>query len=150
MRREPITIAETDTLGAAQRAMARNEVRHLPVVSNGKLVGILNEHDVLTARSRVEEGDDWWRISVHDAMQPPQTASLDDSITEIAGRMAASKIDAFPVVSLGKLLGIVTVTDVLEAEVRMAMGPHQGVARAGGQKRPALPRPKPAVRSREV
>ena len=125
MRPEPFTISETDTLGCAQHAMRRSNIRHLPVLENGKLVGMLSERDVLGARARAgDDEDDWWAITVHDAMTTPaQTAGPDDSITEVAGRMAAAKLGAIPVVERGKLLGLCTVTDVLDAEVRLAMGP---------------------------
>jgi len=125
MRRGPFTINETDCLGAAQFAMTRAHIRHLPVVSGGRLVGMLSERDVLAARAHVADDDrDWWAITVHDAMRaPPQTAAPDDSLSEVAGRMAAGKIGAMPVVERGKLLGIATITDVLDAEVRSAMGP---------------------------
>lgn len=125
MRPGAFTIADTDSLGVAQFAMTRAHVRHLPVLRGGKLVGILSERDVLAARAQAVDGDRlWWALPVGDAMQPaPQTANPDDSLTEVAGRMAAAKIGAMPVVERGKLLGIATVTDVLDAEVRVAMGP---------------------------
>jgi acetoin utilization protein AcuB len=114
MRPGPFTIHETDCLGVAQFAMMRAHVRHLPVMSDGRLVGMLSERDVLAARAH----------AVHDAMRAPaQTAAPDDSLTEIAGRMALAKIGAMPVVERGKLLGIATITDVLDAEVRSAMSP---------------------------
>jgi acetoin utilization protein AcuB len=123
MRPGPFTISETDTLGVAHAAMNRSHIRHLPVTSGGKLVGMLSERDVLAARAHADE-QDWWAITVHDAMQTPvQTAAPDASLTEIAGRMAAAKIGAMPVVESGKLLGIATITDVLDAEVRSAMEP---------------------------
>ncbi|MBS1121928.1 MAG: Inosine-5-monophosphate dehydrogenase [Deltaproteobacteria bacterium] len=123
MRPGTFTISETDTLGPAQAAMTRGRVRHLPVMSEGKLVGILSERDVLAARARDDEGD-WWALTVHDAMHSPaQTAGPDDSVTEVAGRMAAARIGAMPVVERGKLLGIATISDVLDAEVRSAMAP---------------------------
>lgn len=122
MRPGPYTIDETDSLGAAHRVMIRSRVRHLPVVRDGKLVGILSQRDVLGARAGIDE--DWWAMTVASAMrQPVQTAGPDDSVTEVAGRLAAAKIGAMPVVERGKLLGLVTVTDVLDAEVRSAMEP---------------------------
>lgn len=124
MRPGPITILETDSLGAAQRVMTRSRIRHLPVISSGKLVGMLSARDILATRARNDGEVDWWSITVHDAMaSPAQTAGPDDSLTEVAGRMAIAKIGAMPVVELGKLLGLVTVTDVLDAEVRSTMAP---------------------------
>lgn len=125
MRPGAFTIADTDLLGAAQYAMTRSQIRHLPVVHGERLVGILSERDVLAARALAADDDRlWWSVPVGEAMQPsPQTARPDDSLTEVAGRMAAAKIGAMPIVERGKLLGIATVTDVLDAEVRSAMGP---------------------------
>jgi acetoin utilization protein AcuB len=123
MRVGAFTIGETDCLGNAYSAMNRSRVRHLPVTSEGKLVGMLSERDILAARAHVDDAD-WWRIPVSRAMRAPvQTAGPDDSLTEVAGRMALSRIGAMPVVERGVLLGLATVTDVLEAEVRSAMAP---------------------------
>jgi acetoin utilization protein AcuB len=103
--------------------MNRSHVRHLPVMHGDKLVGMLSERDVLAARARAE-GNGWWGRPVSEAMRSPvQTAGPDDSLTEVAGRMAVGKIGAMPVVEFGKLLGIATVTDVLDAEVRSSMTP---------------------------
>ncbi|HEY5923526.1 MAG TPA: CBS domain-containing protein [Kofleriaceae bacterium] len=124
MRPGPITIHGTDSLGAAQRVMARSRIRHLPVIAGDRLVGMLSARDILAVRARKDGHGDWWSIRVHDAMTAPaQTAGPDDSLTEVAGRMALAKIGALPVVERGALLGLVTVTDVLDAEVRTAMAP---------------------------
>jgi CBS domain-containing protein len=53
----------------------------------------------------------------------PQTANPEDPLVEAADRLAASKIGALPVVERGALVGLVTVTDVLAAQVRSAMQP---------------------------
>ncbi len=122
MRPGPFTIGENETLGAAQRVMLRSNVRHLPVVREARLVGILSQRDVLAARGGIDE--DWWAYPVGTAMRTPvQTAGPDDSVIEVAGRLAAAKIGAMPVVERGRLIGLVTVTDLLDAEVREAMQP---------------------------
>jgi acetoin utilization protein AcuB len=127
MRRGPYLVHDTDSLGTAHRLMTRGRVRHLPVVDGGKLVGILSERDVLAARARAGADEDWWAKSVRYAMKTPvHTAGPDDPVVEVAGRMAAAKIGAMPVVELGKLIGLVTATDVLDAEVREAMAPAHG------------------------
>lgn len=124
MRTAPFTIASTDTLGNAQRTMARARIRHLPVLLDGRIAGILSERDVLAERARADGDELWWKIPVSRAMRTPaQTAGPDDSLSEIVGRMAMAKIGALPIVELGRLLGIVTVTDVLNAELREAMSP---------------------------
>lgn len=124
MRTGPFTITDTESLGNAQRAMARSRIRHLPVMADGRLVGMLSERDVLAARASAGADEDWWAKRVRDAMRwPVHTAGPDDSITEVAGRMADARIGAMPVVERGKLLGIATVGDVLDAEVRSSMAP---------------------------
>ena len=125
MRPGPSTIADSDSLGAALRAMQRDRVRYLPVLRAGELVGILSERDILAARGWLEPGADWWTIEVRNAMHaPPQTATPDDSVAETATRMASANIGALPVVERGILLGIVSMTDVLDAEVRTAVPPR--------------------------
>lgn len=122
MRPGTYTIADTDALGVAYAAMNRSHVRHLPVMHGDKLVGLLSERDVLAARAHAA-GNSWWGLPVSEAMRSPvQTASPEDSLTEVAGRMANAKLGAMPVVERGKLLGIATISDVLDAEVRSAMG----------------------------
>ena len=121
MRRDPITATSHDRLGDLQRRMRALHIRHLPVVDGARVVGILTERDLLAFRARSDR-EDWWRAPASSAMHAPvQTAGPDDSLTEAAGRMAASKIGALPIVERGHLIGLVTVTDVLGAEVDAAM-----------------------------
>ena len=122
MKKTPVVIGETDTLGTAHELMELFHIRHLPVCDEGRLIGMLSEHDLLLARSRAPVGEPWWVERVAAAMQAPaRTAHPDDPMVEIAARMAADKVDALPVVERGHLLGIVSVIDVLDAEVRTAM-----------------------------
>lgn len=123
MKASPMTVVETSRLGEAHRLMIGHRIRHLPVLRDGRLCGILSIHDILRYRATTAFREDWWRAPVSAAMIPsPQTAGPDDSLTEVAGRLASSRIGALPVVDGGVLIGIVTVADVLDAEVRDAMG----------------------------
>ena len=123
MKTQLITTTELAHLGVAYSLMRDHEIRHLPVLRDGRLCGLLSERDILGYRARAEADEDWWRDLVKDAMSsPPQTAGPDDSVTEAAGRLAAARIGALPIVDCGHLIGLVTTTDVLEAEVRRAMG----------------------------
>jgi acetoin utilization protein AcuB len=131
MRRTPWIVGGVDSLGSAHELMRRYAIRHLPVLRDGRLIGLLSEHDILEFRAELGPGEDWTKVGVADAMtHRPQTAGPDDSLTEIVARFAANKLDALPIVEHGKLVGIVTVTDVLAAEVRRAMAPSPGRATA--------------------
>jgi CBS domain-containing protein len=56
-------------------------------------------------------------------VRTPQTANPEDSITEVAGRMASSKMSCFPVLQRGDLVGMITTTDILMSQVQTAMVP---------------------------
>jgi len=122
MKRDPITASEATRVGEAQRLMHNHGIRHMPVVRDGRLLGIVSERDLLAYHAAMGGDQDWWRARITEVMTAPvQTAGPDDSLTEAAGRLAASRIGALPIVELGRLIGLVTVTDVLEAEVKSAM-----------------------------
>lgn len=122
MKSTPLTVTELTKLGEALQTMMKHRIRHLPVVRDHRLCGILSERDILHYRAVTAFREDWWRAPVTAAMiASVQTAGPDDSLTEVAGRLATSRIGALPVVDHGELIGLVTVTDVLEAEVREAM-----------------------------
>lgn len=122
MKAGPQTVAETTPLGEAHQLMSKLGIRHLPVVAAGRLCGILSTRDILAYRATTAFRDDWWRAPVGVAMvRSPQTANPEDSLTEAAARLANARIGALPIVDGGALVGIVTVTDVLDAEVRSAM-----------------------------
>jgi acetoin utilization protein AcuB len=122
MKPQPHTVTATTNLWDAFEKMTKHGIRHLPVVDGEMLRGIISERDILQYRASTAFREDWWHAPVGVAMQrDPQTAGPDDSMTECAGRMALAKIGAMPIVELGRLLGLVTVTDLLEAEVRERM-----------------------------
>lgn len=118
------TTVPSEPLSIAYAEMRRSGHRHLPVMKDGLLVGLLSERDVFAARSRVASSDYWSKLEVHDAMTAPaKFAHPDDALSEVAARMAAAKIGAFPVIEHGKLVGIASSTDVLAALVTEAMEP---------------------------
>ncbi len=119
MKRNPLTVGEDEALTTAQSLMAWNGIRHLPVLRRRRVCGILSERDLLAYRAGQAN---WKAARVRDAMTPaPQFAHPEDSLTEVAGRMASARIGALPVVEEGTLVGLVTTTDVLAGEVQSAM-----------------------------
>ncbi|MCX5743300.1 MAG: CBS domain-containing protein [Proteobacteria bacterium] len=122
MRREPRSIEVTASLGAAHELMHEHRIRHLPVLQGGRLIGVLSERDILGFRAHLGFTGDWKQGLVSGAMtRSPQTAGPEDSLTEIAGRLAEARIGCLPIVEHGALIGIVTLSDVLAGEVRNAM-----------------------------
>ena len=123
MQRFPRTVYPDDDLIVARDMMVWSGIRHLPVLSQGKLVGVLTERDVLAYQARLGEGERGGRNHpVERAMHPsPQSCAPSDSVIEVAARLAASKIGCLPVTEFGELVGFVTTTDVLESQVRAAM-----------------------------
>lgn len=124
MKRQPLTVEPDDSLGIATDLFVWTGSRHLPVVADGRCVGILSERDML--RYRAESGDaDWRDQPIERAMSAPsQTAHPDDSLTEAVSRLAHDRIGCLPITDKGELVGLVTVTDLLAAEVQRAMSPR--------------------------
>lgn len=113
----PFTIQDSDALGNAQAAMTRAHVRHLPVLGDGTLVGMLSERDILALRAHDPEAE-WWKLAVRDAMRsPPATIGPDEPLAAAATRMGADRLGALAVIERGELIGVVTAGDVLSAEV---------------------------------
>jgi CBS domain-containing protein len=88
-------------------------------VDGGTLVGILSEPDVIAARDRRVVGAQWWLTPVRSAMHEVQvTAGPDEPATAASERVAASPDAVVPVIENGFLVGVVTATDLLDAELR--------------------------------
>lgn len=90
-------------------------IRHLPVFTENRLVGILSDRDILLrthlspdGMTTVDEG------TVGDAMTAaPETCTPRSNLASIAIVMIERKIDSLPVMEDGKLVGLVTSTDLL-------------------------------------
>lgn len=117
MTRDVICISPNEALEAAHDIMGEWDIRHLPVVEDGRLVGILSDRDVLLHSSK-GAGNEWdvEEVDVGEVMTPdPITCSPTDSIAHIASVMTERKIDSLPVVEDdGDLVGLITSTDLLE------------------------------------
>jgi acetoin utilization protein AcuB len=110
MTRTPETIRPEDTLLKAKEMMDAGGFRRLPVVHEGRVVGILTERDLR------EHGGYLKSTKVEAVMKAP-VVSVDSktSVEEAARLMLAKKIGGMPVVDEGKLVGIVTSSDLLRA-----------------------------------
>lgn len=116
----PITITPLITLPKARRLMLDHHLRTLPVVNEGKLVGVVAWHDI--HRAEAWEGVDFGgyesnslleRLTAKEFMSYlPITISSDSTIAEAACLMVKYKIGGLPVVEDDKLVGVITETDL--------------------------------------
>lgn len=116
MATHPITVRPHETARHAYQLMRDNRFRHLPVVEDGRLVGILSDRDLRPvllspglARARVRE------LMSEDLT----TVGPDTPIEEAASLLVVKKIGCLPVVAQGQLVGIVTETDLLAVLVEL-------------------------------
>jgi acetoin utilization protein AcuB len=117
MIENPITIGPNASVGEAIELMKANSIRHLPVVaSRNKLHGFLTLADLKQGLIPSMLGD----ISLDDLMiKKPITVSPDDDIEFAAQLIYNHKIGGMPVVKKGRLVGIVTATDMLRTFIGM-------------------------------
>lgn len=113
MTRDVVIVAPDVTIDTVRQLMALWGIRHLPVVEDGELVGILSDRDVMTCSSQPLS-------PCRDAMTPaPVTCTPSTDVARVARIMIDEKIDSLPVVdAAGALVGLVTSTDLLELLAR--------------------------------
>ena len=105
-----VTLPEETLLDAATR-MRRYDVSALPVYRTHQLVGIVTERDVVTA---IADGADPAAARVADYMTDrPVTVRLDDDVEVAARRMAELGVRHLPVVDGGRLVGVLSMRDLL-------------------------------------
>ena len=127
MTRKVVTVTEQDTLARAQQGMDQFHFRHLPVVSNDKLIGLVTRSDLLHASSsflseKAAERDEIIhelpvsKIMQHDIV----TVNPGDSVVDAARLMWQGRLGCLPVVEDDdKLVGILTPADFLKLFVRL-------------------------------
>ncbi len=125
MKNELTTITPETKLSEAYELMLIKNIRHLPVVENDNLVGIITDRDLRLATSKLakhpfEPGEAIRSIMSH----PVRTTHPSDPIESAAQLMRELRIGCLPVVEELKLIGIVTITDMLDA-LLLLTGVHQ-------------------------
>ncbi len=113
----PITVAVQTTVQQAIELMKINSIRHLPVVDgHNQLQGLLTLADLKQALIPSMLGD----LTLADMMiKKPLTVGPDDDIEIAAQLIYKHKISGLPVTCNGKLVGILTESDILRAFIDM-------------------------------
>jgi acetoin utilization protein AcuB len=117
MSRPPVTVRADADFQHALKLMQDRKMRRLPVVDEqDRLVGIVVERDLLIAATRYLQS----RVEVSDIMTPdPITAAPDTTLQEVAHTMLTRKIGGLPVLDDGKLVGIITESDIFKRFVEL-------------------------------
>jgi acetoin utilization protein AcuB len=128
MTRKVITVDQEATIFDAQELLAKNKIRHLPIIDKDRrLIGIITDRDirsVLPYKSLMEDGSEKERVSkfkVKDIMtKDPISISPADTIQDALLLIQNSKVGALPVVDDDhKLKGIISVRDLLRAFINV-------------------------------
>ena len=112
--RRIISIEAQATVSEAVAMLVQNNIGSLPVTdSSGCLVGVFSERDVL--RVIHNRGEGFGRLRVSEVMTAkPITCSPEDDVNDVMGKMSERHIAKVPVLSEGKLVGVVSVGDVIK------------------------------------
>lgn len=126
MQTRVVTITPKTPLAAATELMRERGIRHLPVVEDARLVGIVSDRDLKRAMVPTASPERHAYLLDGVAVEEVMTRNVltvgrTFPIEEAARLMVAEKVSALPVTEAGTLVGIVTETDVLEVLVK-AMG----------------------------
>jgi acetoin utilization protein AcuB len=121
MTKNTITVDSESLVLDAQRIMRENNIRRLPVVDKGTLVGIVTQHDLLqaspspaTSLSIHELNYLLAKMKVKEVMKRNPITLTPDTPFEEALRIGQDKkIGSFPVMDRGKLVGIITESDTV-------------------------------------
>jgi len=127
MTTNPFTVTPENTVPEAIDVMTSRRVRHLPVVSDGRVVGVLSHSDIAeagpsraTTFSAGEVNYLLAKLRVAKVMtRDPITISPDSLLEEAAVLMRDNKIEMLPVVADGRLVGVLTESAILDSFIEI-------------------------------
>jgi len=122
MTTEIITLNTSDSLETAESLFKKNKIRHIPVVSGSKIIGMLSYTDLLRISFADAVGDDDEEVDsvVYNmfTIEQVMTKNLvkvnsESTIKDVAEILSKKEFHAIPVVDDGTIVGIVTTTDLI-------------------------------------
>jgi acetoin utilization protein AcuB len=136
MSRPVISVSPDAPINEVLAMFKKEHIRRAPVIKGGKLLGIVSERDLLNASPSSATTLSVWelnylisKVTVKDVMTTKViTVDRDTPIEEAARIMADQKIGGLPVTSSGKVVGIITETDLFKIFLEL-MGARQKALR---------------------
>lgn len=124
MNHEPYTLAPTNTVREVLQLMREKKVRHVPIVDEEHhVLGVITERDIkeaLPSSLQDEPNSPVFEAAAREVMiKKPLVGHPLDSVEEVALTFYESKVGCLPIVSAGKLVGIVTTTDLLYTYIEL-------------------------------
>ena len=123
-----VTLTTKDDLVTAEETFKKNNIRHIPIVSGDAILGMLSYTDLMRISFADAIDEDEYEVDtmvynmfsieqvmVKDVVSVPPTAT----VKEVAQFLAQKEFHALPVVDNGKLVGIVTTTDLIRYLLEM-------------------------------
>lgn len=134
MSTPPHTVTSEDSLESAFHFLHKHNIRELPVVEDGKLIGIVTDRDLREIapsypifRDQQEIRHYLQKLKVSSAMSPdPLVVSPTTSLIEAASLLLTYRIGSLPVVQDKDLVGIISVTDFLRLFIEQNRGGRTG------------------------
>lgn len=125
MAADPVTVAPKDSLQRVIELLRRRDIRAVPVVEDGRLVGIVTDRDVRQVapayplfRDEVEIRHYTEHLTVTAAMTAdPMTVAPATPLVEAAKMLETYRISSLPVVEGSRVVGMLSVTDLLRVFV---------------------------------
>ncbi len=133
MSKELATVKPTDTLTETAKHMKQKSIGSVLVLENGKLAGILTDRDIAIAVAA--EGKNASSTFVQDVMRKnPKTVEASAGIEDALKIMEKEKIRRLPVVDQGKVVGILSSSDlasILKQQISQFIGLEEVYSHAG-------------------
>jgi CBS domain-containing protein len=110
MSPSPVAVAPGEKVAAVIMRMQQGNFRSAPVVEDGRLVGLITDRDIRGQMGRVDTTE----VRVAMSENPP-TVTPTTPVQDAARVLFEQKVDALPVVENGRLVGVITNSDILRA-----------------------------------
>ena len=128
MTSELCTMSETDSVNDARKVMTERHIRHIPITDDvNRLIGLVTQRDILAATVPESEGREYKISNTGEAdtglsdIMNKNVSVVDktDTLRTAAMYMQSNKYGCLPVVSNGRLVGIITDSDFIAIAINL-------------------------------